>query len=88
MLDAEGNIYQTTIQSYSTLDISVTARIWKERFIISTGAKNILNVKNINYNIAASTTHSSSNSSMSVGMGVTGFVSLKINLTNNFKNHE
>ncbi|HRN94316.1 MAG TPA: TonB-dependent receptor [Chitinophagales bacterium] len=82
--DANGNIFRTTIQSYSMLDISATLRIWHERFIVSAGAKNILNVKNINYNVSNSTAHNLSSNTMSMGMGITGFTSLKINLTNNF----
>lgn len=84
-VDADGNTYQTAIQSYSMLDASVTVRIWKDRFAITAGAKNLLNVKNINYNTAAGGAHSSGANSMSVGMGITGFASLKINLANNFK---
>ncbi len=84
-LDANNEAYQTAIQSYSMLDASVTVRLWKERFTVSAGAKNILNVKNINYNVAATGAHTSSSNAMSIGMGVTGFVSLKINLTNDFR---
>ncbi len=88
-LDAQERPYQTAIQSYSMLDASVTVRIWKSRFAISGGAKNLLNVKNINYNVAAGTAHSGGSNSMSIGMGITGFASIKINLTNDFgKKHE
>lgn len=83
-VDANNQPYQTAIQSYSTLDASVTVRLWRERFSVSAGAKNILNVKSINYNVASGGAHSSSASSMSVGMGVTGFVSLRINLNHDF----
>jgi len=82
--DGNGGLLQTTIQPYSMLDISATVRIWQERFIVSAGAKNILNVKNINYNVSNSTAHNLSSNTMSMGMGITGFASLKINLTHNF----
>lgn len=85
-VDADDNVYQTWIQSYSMLDASVTVRIWKERFMVTAGAKNLLNVKSINYNSTNGGAHGGGGNSMSVGMGVTGFVALKINLSNNLKN--
>lgn len=87
-LDNDGNLFQTAIQSYSMLDASVTVRLWKEWFIITAGAKNILNVGSINYNIASGGAHSSGGNSMSIGMGVTGFAALKINLSNSLKNEK
>ncbi len=84
-INENNTVYQTAIQSYSILDASVTARIWKERFILSAGAKNLLNVKSISYNATGGGAHSSGVQSMNVGMGITGFVSVKINLANNFK---
>jgi outer membrane receptor for ferrienterochelin and colicins len=85
-LDEDDNLYQTWVQSYSMLDASVSVRVWKERFVVTAGAKNILNVKDISYNSPAGGAHSSGGNSMSVGMGITGFVTLKINLSNNLKN--
>lgn len=87
-IDENNTVYQTAIQSYSMLDASVTARLWKERFVISVGAKNLLNVKSINYNTVSGGAHSSGNSNMSIGMGITAFTSLKINLANNFKSND
>ncbi len=84
-INENNTVYQTAIQSYSILDASITARIWKERFVISAGAKNLLNVKSIGYNAAGGGAHSSGAQSMNVGMGITGFVALKINIANNFK---
>jgi len=84
-LDEKNQPFQTAIQSYSLLDASATVRLWQERFTLSAGAKNILNVKNINYNVASSGAHSSAANAMSIGMGVTGFVSLKVNMTNDFR---
>lgn len=84
-INENNTVYQTAIQSYSILDASVTARIWKERFVVSAGAKNLLNVKSINYNTTGGGAHSAGAQSMNVGMGITGFVSLKINIANNFK---
>ena len=81
----QASAYQTNIAAYSMLDLTATLKIWNEAFILSGGMKNILNVTNIRATGNSGGAHSAASSSMSVGMGRTGFLALTMNLNYDFK---
>ncbi len=79
-LDANEQVIQTRVDSYSTMDVSLSKTFWKRRITLVAGAKNLFNVTNINYAGAATGgVHSGGGSSKPVNMGRTGFVSLRFN---------
>jgi outer membrane receptor for ferrienterochelin and colicins len=80
-LVVSGETKQTTIGDYHLLDATVTKGFWKNRIQISVGAKNLLNVRNVQAS-AVSTVHSGGGS-MAIGTGVSGFVSFRLNFSSN-----
>lgn len=78
-LNSNNELVKTQIQDYHTVDCSVSKRLFKNKLNISVGAKNLLDVKNINGTISGEA-HSSGNNSIAVGMGRTYFMKLDINI--------
>jgi outer membrane receptor for ferrienterochelin and colicins len=81
-LDANEEVYQTEVAAYSNIDFSLTQRFFKQGIVLVLGAKNLLNVTNIQFNSVGST-HSGGGSSMPVGMGRFYFITLKISFEKN-----
>ena len=78
--DSEGNIQTNYIEAYHTADATLSKKIYKKQIDIAVGTKNIFDVKTIASSVSGGT-HSSSSTSVAVGMGRTYFVSVKINLS-------
>lgn len=78
-LNSQNELVEMQIQDYHTLDCSVSKRLFKNKINIAIGAKNMLDVKNINGAISGQA-HASSSNSISVGMGRTYFIKVDINI--------
>lgn len=77
----QNNIIQTKIQSYQTMDLSLSKTFWKRRITLVGGAKNIFDVTNINFSgSGGGGVHSGGGGSMPISMGRTWFVNLRFNL--------
>ena len=74
----------TTIKSYSEsydlLDISLNRRMYEDLLIITLGAKNLFDVKNIKLSGSGNNIHSSDSKKMSVGYGRTIFARINFRL--------
>jgi outer membrane receptor for ferrienterochelin and colicins len=55
VIDANDNLQQSFIDSYSLLDLTANKKFWKNRIIFGLGVKNILNVTNISSSGSGST---------------------------------
>ncbi|MBL4706673.1 MAG: TonB-dependent receptor plug domain-containing protein [Flavobacteriales bacterium] len=87
-LDSEDNISINNQSAYHILDASVTLKLIPEsRLIITSGAKNILNVKEVKIIGQTQGVHTS-NGNLNAGRGVSVFVSIKYKLNIQFKSHE
>ena len=75
----ENSTVESYIDSYKLLDISINRRI-RDLFLLSLGAKNVLDVTNIRKTSDTGTIHSSSNNSLPVSYGRTFFIRLNFNL--------
>lgn len=81
-VDENQQVFQTNVQSFQTMDMSLSKSFWKRRFNLVLGAKNLFNITNINYSGGAGTggVHSGGSSSLPVNQGRTFFVTLRFNL--------
>jgi len=68
---------QGFLNSYNTLNVSLTRNFWKDRIQLTCGAKNILNVTNVGTSGAVPFGHSDGSDAM-IGMGRTYFISLNL----------
>lgn len=78
-MDANGNVLQSTVQSYQMADVSVSRSFWDNRLKITAGSKNLFDVTNITGNIS-SDPHSSGATSAPLSTGRTYFLAASINL--------
>lgn len=79
----DNEVVATFIQAYSMADFSVSQSFLNKRVTLIAGARNLLNVGNINFNVPSSIAHSGGNGgNMAVGMGRTIFTSIRIHLFN------
>lgn len=77
----DGNeVVPTYIQAYSMADISISQSFLNKRVTLIAGARNLLDVGNINFNVPTGTAHSGGGNSMAIGMGRTIFTSIRIHL--------
>ena len=81
-IDADDSLNQNFLDDFTTLDITATKGLFKNKIKWTLGGKNLLNVRNI---IArgASGVHSANTGSLSMSWGVSMFTSIKINLNGN-----
>ncbi len=81
-LGDNGSVYQTMMESYNTLDISVSRWFWHDRMNAQFGAKNLFNNTNINLtgDTGSGGIHSGSSGSSPVAWGRTYFVKLALAL--------
>lgn len=79
-VDADGAVYQTFIEPYTIIDLSLTKYVMKKHVAFSLGVKNLLNVVDIQSNALGGSIHSSGGESIpySVGRFVFGSVRLKL----------
>lgn len=75
VLDDNGDLAQGFIEQYGLLDVTANKRIWKNRFTLGIGVKNILNVTNVATGVSAGA-HTSSNGSRPIAAGRVYFVKL------------
>jgi outer membrane receptor for ferrienterochelin and colicins len=69
-----------TVDPFNTLDISISKSFSNDRFVLTTGVKNLFNITNIN-GFNAGGAHSSGSNSMQIAMGRTYFLTLNIQLS-------
>lgn len=81
-LGDNGTVYQTIMESYNTLDLSVSRWFWNNRLNAQLGAKNLFNNTNINLtgDTGGGGIHSGSSGSSPVAWGRTYFVKLALAL--------
>lgn len=72
-------VRQTYINPYSLMDVSMQKSFWTNRFAITIGCKNMLNVTNVMATQSGGA-HSPSNSNMAIGSGRNYFVKLLWNI--------
>ncbi|MBL7941191.1 MAG: TonB-dependent receptor [Flavobacteriales bacterium] len=74
-LDDEGNLIQSSVGSFTMLDVNVGKSFFSEQLTIAMGGKNLLDVTNINSNVTGSGgTHSQGATSLPVSTGRTVFI--------------
>lgn len=79
-VDDNGQVVEVRTDDYHLLDITATKYLFKNKLSLSAGAKNLLDVQNLNSSGATGGTHTSSAGQVPVAWGRTFFASLKINL--------
>jgi outer membrane receptor for ferrienterochelin and colicins len=79
-LDAQGNVFQTFLQSYSIMDASLTKYLGKKHAAISCGVKNIFNVTDLQSNQVGQSYHSGDSNSVAYGIGRIFFASVQLKL--------
>jgi len=80
-VDENQQIIQTNVQSYQTMDASLSKTFFKRKLTCVFGAKNLFNITNINYSgTATGGVHSGGGSSLPVNQGRTFFLNLRFNL--------
>lgn len=79
-LDENRELKKSSIDAYSIFDATITKEFYNKRIILTAGAKNLLNVTNVNASNIQANPHATSGS-MLVSVGRSYFVSLKVNLT-------
>ncbi|MEX2484903.1 MAG: TonB-dependent receptor [Brumimicrobium sp.] len=76
--DENGDLYESVIQDYHLADFTIEKRLFKEKFSLSIGAKNLFNVTNVAGSSAGGVAHSGTGTSINVGMGRTYFMRVKL----------
>ncbi len=81
-IDSDATVAEQIIQPYGLLDFSLGRSFWKNRIVISAGAKNLLNINQVNTNGGTGgAAHSLGSNSVPVAWGRSYFVSLKLQFT-------
>ena len=75
-----GKIVESRIDSYAILDFVVGKQLLKNKISLSSGIKNLLDVKNINGASISGNVHSDGGNSNIIAMGRNYFLALRINL--------
>ncbi|MEO6166890.1 MAG: TonB-dependent receptor [Chitinophagales bacterium] len=79
-VDEDGAVYQTFIEPYTIIDLSLTKYILKKHMSFSAGVKNLLNVVNIESNGLGGSIHSSGGESIPYSVGRFVFASVRLKL--------
>lgn len=82
--NSEGDISIRKVEDYHLLDLTASKRFWKDRIILSIGAKNLLNIQQVDSNIASVGAHSSGGA-VNVGWGRSVFAMLKFRFGSTLK---
>lgn len=78
-MDVDGNVLQSTLQSYQMADVSIAKSLLNGRLKVTAGSKNLFDITNLTGNISSSP-HSSSITSSPISMGRTYFLGASVNL--------
>jgi outer membrane receptor for ferrienterochelin and colicins len=81
----EGGVGLREVADYHLLDVTISKKFWKERIVWSVGAKNLLNVQQVNSNASSGGAHSGSASSVPVAWGRSVFTSLALRFNTGLK---
>jgi outer membrane receptor for ferrienterochelin and colicins len=73
------------VADYHLLDVTASQKFWKDRIVWSVGAKNLLNVRQVQSNTGGGGVHSSGGSSIPVAWGTSVFTSLAIKFNTGLK---
>ena len=79
-VSSDGEVYQTFIDSYTMMDVSMTKYFSGKRIALSAGVKNLLNVTNIQTNTLGSSVHSSGGDEIPYSVGRFLFGTLRVRL--------
>lgn len=82
---AEGGVELREVADYHLLDVTVSKKFWKERIVWSVGAKNLLNVQQVNSNASSGGAHSGTASSVPVAWGRSVFTSVSFRFVQGLK---
>lgn len=80
-LDADGNIYETYIQSYNNLEVSFNRSFFKDRFKVVLGAKNLFNNTTLPSTTANPGAVHSGGGDIPIGWGRTFFMKVSYNFS-------
>jgi outer membrane receptor for ferrienterochelin and colicins len=86
-VDDEGRAFQTWVEDYHLLDVNASRSVWQDRVRLTLGAKNLLDVRNLNANFSGGA-HSGSTSSVPMMMGRTVFARLQLQLDQHLKSEQ
>lgn len=75
----DDQVSETRIDAYSILDVNLTKDFWQKRIRWTIGAKNLLDVQNINASSGSGGTHSAVSGTQSVSWGRSLFTTLRFN---------
>lgn len=82
---AEGEVMLREVADYHLLDITVSKKFWKDRIVWSVGAKNLLNVQQVESGGGDGGVHSSGAGTVPVAWGRSVFTSLAFKFSHAFK---
>ena len=74
------NVIEIYSDAYDILDLSINRRMYNDLIIMTIGAKNIMNITDINQSGNNNSVHSINNNTVPVGFGRTFFASLKFKI--------
>ncbi len=77
--DEFGNLTKSTLPNYTWMDLTASKSFYNDKWSISTGIKNILNIKTIAATGSLGGTHSNSTNALQIGMGRLYFIKLDYN---------
>ncbi|MDX2002211.1 MAG: TonB-dependent receptor [Chitinophagales bacterium] len=78
-LSADATIGAQLIEAYHLMDITISRKLWKDRFTLSAGAKNLLDVRQVYFTGGEGGVHSSGTNYILMAWGRSYFVSLRFN---------
>lgn len=84
-VSSEGDVLLRETADYHLLDVTVSKKFWKDRIVWSVGAKNLLNVQQVNSNASGGGAHSAGGSSVPVAWGRSVFTSLSFRFNTGLK---
>jgi len=80
LTDAEGTVTEGRQDAYHLMDLTVNKTLWKGRITWSVGAKNLLDVTQVNAAGGTGGAHSSGGGAVPVAWGRSVFMGLKLNV--------
>jgi outer membrane receptor for ferrienterochelin and colicins len=83
-----GEVLLREMQDYHLLDVTISQKFWKDRIVWSVGAKNLLDIQQVDSNAAVGGAHSSQGGSIPISWGRSVFTSLKFRFNIGIKRKE
>lgn len=74
------NTIEIYSEAFDILDLSINRNMYNNLIIMTIGAKNIMNITDINQSFDNNSVHSNNNNTIPVGFGRTFFTSIKFNI--------